>query len=195
MLLLCQCGASWSADVWLVPEHNPKPEYPTSLTRAGVMGKVRAGFTVHADGRVDQVAILESDHPGFAEAAREAVSQWRFKPWTVDDGHPAQVHTVAPFEFRLDDVPLDANKWIKQWRCSDINAHAADRLQVQDLLPFSVTRSYLSNVFFVKQLPEAERLALIARFNRLLPSIVQRCGSFPATRYMKMLPQEIRVLL
>ncbi len=195
MLLLCLSGTSGVADVLLVPEHNPNPDYPTTLVGKGIAGVARVGFTVHADGRVDEVAILHSDHPEFAKAAREAVSQWRFKSWTVDHEHPAQTHVIVPFEFRLDGLPLDANKWIKTWKCSDINAHAKGQLWVQDLLPFHYTRLYLSNVFLVKQLPETERLALIARFNRLLPSIVQRCGSFPAARYMRMLPKEIRELL
>ncbi|MBO1538130.1 energy transducer TonB [Pseudomonas sp. OA65] len=179
----------------LVPVHNPGPDYPTALLRKGIIGTVRIAFRVHADGHVDEIAVLHSDHPDFAEAAREAVGQWRFKPWTVDHEHPAQTHVVAPFEFRLDDLPLDANKWIKTWKCSDINAHANGQLWVQDLLPFHYTRLYLSNVFFIKQLPETERLDLITRFNRLLPSIVQRCGSFPAARYMRMLPKEVRELL
>ncbi len=195
MLLLCLSGPSGAAEMLLVPEHNPKPDYPTTLVRKGIMGMARVGFMVHADGRVDEITILHSDHPDFAEAAREAVNQWRFKPWTVDLEHPAKTHVVAPFEFRLDDLPMDAHKWIKTWRCSDINAHANGQLWVQDLLPFHYTRLYLSNVFFVKQLPETERLALIVRFNRLLPSIVQRCGSFPAARYMRMLPKEVRELL
>ena len=195
MLLLGLSGASWATDVLLVPENNPKPQYPTALYRTGVMGVVRVGFTVHADGRVDEVVIMQSDHPGLAESAREAVSRWRFRPWTVDDEHPAQAHAVAPFEFRLDTTPLDANKWIKTWKCSDINAHARNQLWLQDLFPFDYTRSYLSNVFFARQLPDAERLALIARFNRELPWIVQRCGSFPASRYVRMLPREVRELL
>ena len=194
-LWLCLAGASWAGERVLVPENNPKPEYPTALNRAGIMGAVKASFTVHTDGRVDEITILHSDHPEFTEAVRGALVEWRFQPWTADDEHSAQVRVVAPFEFRLDDTPIDANKWIKTWRCSDINAYASDRLQVRDLLPFHYTRSYLSNVFFVRQLPEAERLALIARFNRLLPSIVQRCGRLPATRYMRMLPKEIRELL
>jgi hypothetical protein len=36
---------------------------------------------------------------------------------------------------------------------------------------------------------------MIARFNRLLPSILQRCGTFPASRYVKMLPEEMSALL
>jgi TonB family protein len=195
MLLLCLSGAGWASDVLLVPENNPKPDYPKVLARTGVMGEVRVGFMVQANGSVSEVEILTSDHPDLAETARKAVSQWRFKPWTADSERPAQIRTVAPFEFRLDDVPLDVNQWIKTWRCSDINAHARGRIGHLDLMPFNYTRAYLSNVFFVKQLPNAERLALIARFNRHVPGIVRRCGSFPATRYVKMLPQEIRELL
>ncbi|MCP2075132.1 UNVERIFIED_ORG: hypothetical protein J2Y77_004568 [Pseudomonas lini] len=65
---------------------------------------------------------------------------------------------------------------------------------MQGLLPFRSTRSYLSNVFFVKQMSDVERLALIACFNRHVPMIAKHCGSFPASRYVRMLPKEIRAL-
>ncbi|WP_259697649.1 energy transducer TonB [Pseudomonas brassicacearum] len=38
-------------------------------------GTVRVGFTAHTDSRVESVAMLHSDHPDFADAARNAVSQ------------------------------------------------------------------------------------------------------------------------
>lgn len=195
MLLLGLSGSVWATDILLVPEKNPAPAYPAGLARSGIMGDVRLGFMVDADGGVRDIVIHASDHPGFAEAARETVSQWRFRPWQVDDEHPAHVQVVAPFVFRLDDLPLDINQRIKTWRCSDINAHANGQGWYLDLVPFRYTRGYLSRALLAGQTPDPERLAMIARFNRLIPRIVQRCGSFPATRYMKMLPQEIRQLL
>ncbi len=68
------------------------------------------------------------------------------------------------------------------------------QLWVQGLLPFHSTRNYLSNVFFVKQMSDVERLALIARLNRHMPMIVMHYGRFPASRCVRMLPKEIRAL-
>ncbi|WP_335944642.1 hypothetical protein [Pseudomonas sp. G166] len=65
---------------------------------------------------------------------------------------------------------------------------------MQGLLPFHSTRNYLSNVFFVKQMSDVERLALIARLNRHMPMIVMHYGRFPASRCVRMLPKEIRAL-
>jgi hypothetical protein len=45
------------------------------------------------------------------------------------------------------------------------------------------------------QLPEEKRLALIAKLNKSIPTIVMRCNSYPASRYVRFLPEEIRVLL
>ena len=47
-------------------------------------------------------------------------------PWTVGNEHREQTHVLAPFEFRLDDGPLDDSKWSQAWKCSDINALGAN---------------------------------------------------------------------
>ena len=64
-----------------------------------------------------------------------------------------------------------------------------------DLPVFSWTRSYLTHSLSPTQLPEEKRLALIAKLNASVRSIVQRCNVHPASRYVRFLPEEIRVLL
>jgi protein TonB len=56
--------------------------YPPVLAEAGVEGSVTLTFVIDAEGTVDPSAIeiLSATHPGFIEAAREAVSTSRFRP-------------------------------------------------------------------------------------------------------------------
>lgn len=189
---------SATAEVFLIPEHAPKPDYPRELFRKGVTGVVRVAFTANADGSVSKVKALENPHPQLAEAALAAVGQWRFRPWTVDSDNPDEVEVVAPMDFRVDlDLPIHFNKSIKKWRCRDFNEEALHYPESSwvDMPAFHYTRGYLSNVFYTKQLPDAERLALIARLNRSVPSIVRHCSSSPTSRYVRFLPEEIRKLL
>jgi len=187
-----------AGEVLLIPENNPKPVYPKALSRAGITGDVRVRFTVHANGSVDKVGILESDHPDFAEATRVALEQWRFKPWTVDQDRPAEREVVAPMVFRLDQsAPLHTNKLLTKLRCHAVNEDARRYPESAwvDMPAFSYTRSYLSNTFNSAQLSNEQRLALIARLNERAPIIVRRCGDSPLIRFMSLLPEEIKKLL
>ncbi|WP_347902636.1 energy transducer TonB [Pseudomonas purpurea] len=194
--LLVLSGATWAAEVFLIPESNPEPLYPRALYRAGITGDVRAGFTVHADGSVSKINILQSDHPGLAEATRVAIGQWRFKPWTVEGDKSAEQEVIVPMVFLLD-APSGINQWLKELKCREINngfVRTADYRWV-DLAVFHYTRAYLSNGFFQRQLSTEQRLAMIAKLNRSVRSIARLCLDYPASRYMRVLPEEIRKLL
>ncbi|VVN31777.1 energy transducer TonB [Pseudomonas fluorescens] len=121
VLLLGLSVDARAGEFFLIPVNNPKPIYPAALLRAGITGNVRVEFTVNADGLVNKVRILESDHPDLAEASRVAIEQWRFKPWVVDDDKPAKQEIIAPMVFRLDlDSPIHTNLWLKKLKCSDV---------------------------------------------------------------------------
>ncbi|WP_347909684.1 energy transducer TonB [Pseudomonas grandcourensis] len=198
VLLLVASMDVRAGEVYLIPENNPKPVYPVALHRAGVTGMVRVSMTVKADGSVSNAVIAQSAHPGLDEASLAAVSQWRFKPWTVTEDQPAQIIVVAPMDYRLDQgQPIHVNKTLERLMCGDIGRAAlniADTSWV-DLPVFSWTRSYLTHSLSPTQLPEEKRLALIAKLNKSVPSIVRRCNTYPAGRYVRFLPQEIRALL
>ncbi|MHC8389099.1 energy transducer TonB [Pseudomonas sp. MDT2-39-1] len=198
LLLLVGAAGVWAGEVFLIPENNPKPIYPRELFRAGITGEVRIRFTVYADGSVNKLSILQSNHPDLAEAARKAITQWRFKPWAVEGDTPAEQEVTAPMVFRLDlDTPIHTNQWLKQLRCRDINEALVNFPEYAwvDSAVLDYTRAYLSNVIYTTQLQNEERLALIAKLNKCVPKIVRECRNSPVRKYMSLLPEDIRKLL
>ena len=193
-------SSSVSAEAMLlIPGDNPKPKYPKTLSRAGITGDVRISFTVHANGSVSKVmAAPGKAHAELVDASLAAVNRWRFKSWGITSDRPPEIEVVVPMSFRLDsDIPIHANEELKQLTCGEL-AKAA--LQIEDYswvdMPvFNWTRSYLTHSLSPTQLPEEKRLALIAKLNKNVPSIVRRCNTHQATRYVRFLPEEIRELL
>jgi TonB family protein len=187
----------WAGEVLLIPKNNPKPIYPRELFRKGITGEVRVRFTVYADGSVNKLSVVQSDHPDLAEASRKAIAQWRFKPWTVEDGKPAEQEVTAPIVFRLDlGEPIHANQWLNQLRCRDFNEMLANFPEYAwvDAAVFDHTRAYLSNVFNTTQLVNEQRLALIAALNKRVPRIVRECRASPVRKYVSLLPEDVRKL-
>ncbi len=67
------------------------PRYPSDARRGGVAGSVVIRGIVRRDGTIDNVEILKDLPYGMGEAAREAVSRWRFRPATFR-GEPIDVY-------------------------------------------------------------------------------------------------------
>lgn len=57
-----------------------KPVYPRSLELARVQGSVVLDAIIHPDGTIGDIKILSATSPLFAQAAVEAVKQWRYAP-------------------------------------------------------------------------------------------------------------------
>jgi len=198
LLILVVSGEIRAGEFFLIPENNPKPIYPLALQRAGVVGTVRVGFTVKADGSISKVKIVQSDHPDLAEATQVAIAQWRFKPWTVDGDKPAEQDMVAPMVFGYDwDMTIDTNKWLNELRCRDLNNALVDTPEHRwtDSAACYYTRAYLTKAFSKDMLSNERRLELITQLNRKVPIIVSECRSNPVSRYVRYLPQGIRKLL
>lgn len=197
-LLLTIFSLALAAEGLLIPENNPQPIYPKRLSRAGVGGEVRVSFIVKADGSVSAIDIVQSDHPDLAEAVKDAITQWRFRPWTVEDGRPAEQPVVAPMHFRLArDQPIDINQWLRSVKCRVINDSFRNMPEHAwvDAEVFNYTRAYVSNVILKSQLADEQRLAIIAKMNRRVPMIVRGCREAPMRSYMSFLPGEVRELL
>ncbi|CAI8854934.1 periplasmic protein TonB [Pseudomonas sp. IT-347P] len=195
--LLVGCSAL-ASELFLIPENNPKPIYPLELQRAGITGEVNVSFVANADGSVGEISIRESTHPDFSDAVRVAVAQWRFKPWTVEGDKPEEQEVIAPMIFRLDlDQPIHVNQQLKVLRCRTVNEHLANIAEYSwvDSAVFAQTRAYLTNVFHKSQLPDAQRLAMIAKMNRRVETIVRACRESPTRKFISLLPTEIRELL
>ncbi|MGB5579497.1 MAG: TonB family protein [Woeseia sp.] len=78
------------------------PRYPRNARRRNVSGWVDIAFTVQPDGGVGDIEISDS-MPGklFDEAAREAVTQWRFEP-VIEDGRAVAKRVAVRLSFALE---------------------------------------------------------------------------------------------
>src|SRR4029077_20039569 len=71
----------------------PKPIYPASAESAGISGTVLLRAIVSTDGGIIGLTVLSSPDPLLADAAMEAVRQWRYQP-TLLNGEPVEVVTT-----------------------------------------------------------------------------------------------------
>lgn len=76
-----------------------EPEYPDAARRAHIQGSVTLETLIGANGRVQQVTPV-SGNPQLADAAVNAVRQWRYKPFTVD-GRKVPIRTQVTVTFML----------------------------------------------------------------------------------------------
>ncbi len=77
------------------------PDYPSEALRRNIEGWVDVSFRVTADGKVSNVALLDSSPPGvFDAAATKALSRLRYKPPMLG-GKPTAVATKLRIAFRL----------------------------------------------------------------------------------------------
>jgi periplasmic protein TonB len=75
------------------------PQYPPEAGRARLEGMVVLMAVIDQDGSVKDVRV-ESGLPILAQAAIDAVKQWRYKPYLVD-GEPVEVDSRITINFTL----------------------------------------------------------------------------------------------
>ena len=98
--------AAWLTDRVLIPAAQLRPHlarrvdpvYPQKAREMGVEGSVRLRVAIGRDGSIEDVKALSGD-PLLAEAAIEAVKQWRYRP-IILDGKPVPSLTVLTIVFR-----------------------------------------------------------------------------------------------
>jgi protein TonB len=78
----------------------PDPVYPEEARLARVQGVVILQTVIDDTGRVTDIRTLKGLPSGLTEAAIEAVSQWRFKPATLE-GKPVHVHYMITVSFSV----------------------------------------------------------------------------------------------
>jgi periplasmic protein TonB len=79
--------------------HDVAPAYPPEAGRARIEGTVVLMAVIGKDGSVQDVRV-ESGLPLLAQAAIDAVKQWRYKPYTID-GEPVEVDSRITINFTL----------------------------------------------------------------------------------------------
>jgi TonB family protein len=77
------------------------PEYPPKARAARIQGDVILHAMVDKEGKVSDVQVLSGDD-ALAQAALEAVRQWRYKPMLVD-GEPREFDTTVTVTFSLEE--------------------------------------------------------------------------------------------
>lgn len=83
--------------------NNPAPEYPGMAKRAGEEGRVLLKVLVSAEGEAETVSLEKSSgSERLDNAARDAVSRWRFVP-ARKGGQALSAYVIVPIKFSLDD--------------------------------------------------------------------------------------------
>jgi TonB family protein len=82
-----------------------EPEYPQEARDKRIQGAVVLQVEISEAGDVKDARLI-SGHPLLAEAAIEALKQWKYKPYLLN-GEPVQVETRATVDFRLNPKPAD----------------------------------------------------------------------------------------
>ena len=79
--------------------HDVPPQYPAEAGRARIEGTVVLMALIGTDGSVKDVRV-ESGLPVLAQAAIDAVKQWRYKPYMIG-GEPVEVDSRITINFTL----------------------------------------------------------------------------------------------
>lgn len=79
------------------------PAYPPDAKIARIQGSVVLKATIGKDGTVQNLSMI-SGHPLLAQAALDAVKQWKYRPYLVN-GSPIEVETQVTINFTLSERP------------------------------------------------------------------------------------------
>jgi periplasmic protein TonB len=79
--------------------HDVAPQYPSEAGRARIEGTVVLMAVIGTDGSVEDVRV-ESGLPILAQAAIDAVRQWRYRPYLLN-GEPVEVDSRITINFTL----------------------------------------------------------------------------------------------
>lgn len=91
-----------SNDSEVIPLNQVLPVYPDSARRRGIEGYVKLAFTITAEGKVENVRVIESSPANvFNREARRAAVRWRFAP-RREGGQLVEREAVKTLEFRLE---------------------------------------------------------------------------------------------
>ncbi|MEW6367385.1 MAG: energy transducer TonB [Acidobacteriota bacterium] len=89
---------------WNPPKlvHRVEPEYPAEAADAKVQGVVILSATLGTDGSVREIKVVQGQPSGLTEAAKAAVSQWKYEPARDAQGKPVEVEFDVTVSFILE---------------------------------------------------------------------------------------------
>jgi len=86
---------SWVSEAQVIDR--VEPVYPRPAILAGVQGDVKLHAIISRDGRIMSLSVV-SGNPMLVQAAQEAVSQWRYRPYYLN-GQAIEVETFITVKF------------------------------------------------------------------------------------------------
>ena len=93
-----------AASALLIQKASPK--YPDAARAEKLQGSVVLDVVIGLSGDVSQTTVVSGDST-LAQAAIEAVKQWKYKPYEVN-GAPSEMETEVTFNFKLQPKPVTA---------------------------------------------------------------------------------------
>lgn len=79
--------------------HVVAPLYPPTAAQRGLQGPVVLDAEINRQGKVEKLTVVNGD-PELAAAARQAVRQWRYKPF-MQNGRPVGMRTTITVNFTI----------------------------------------------------------------------------------------------
>jgi periplasmic protein TonB len=79
--------------------HRVQPDYPPLARQARIQGTVVLRAIISREGRIENLQLV-SGHPMLVQAAIDAVRQWRYRPYVLND-QPVEVETQITVNFTL----------------------------------------------------------------------------------------------
>ena len=79
--------------------HKVQPSYPEIARLAGIHGAVQLHAVISKNGTIENL-IVENGHPMLVKAAIEAVRQWRYRPYLLNN-EPVEIETEITVNFVL----------------------------------------------------------------------------------------------
>ena len=73
-----------------------RPTVPAGLTRVRRVGTVVLDAIIHRDGTIGDITLKSATNDSFAQAAVEAVKQWRYSPVPYEDVVTVTVNFSLP---------------------------------------------------------------------------------------------------
>jgi protein TonB len=84
-----------------VPLATPAPDYPRDAMMSGTQGYVVVEFTINLEGGTQDISVVDaSPQRTFDQAARRAVSRWKFQP-LIENGQPVEKRVQRRIDFKL----------------------------------------------------------------------------------------------
>lgn len=79
------------------------PRYPSDAAKKGIEGWVELGFTIHTDGSVINISVIDSQPKRiFDRAAIRALQAWKYKPSVTQGNAVQQSGLSVVLDFKLD---------------------------------------------------------------------------------------------